>query len=502
MLPGKKYTPDDLLRIALKRKWLILVPFAVGVGASVLVARGVPQLYRSETLIMVVPQRITGDYVKPTDATRLEDRVLSISEEIQSRSRLERIITEFNLYPDVRARGVMEDAVQQMRLNIVVKLEGQAQDSFRVSYVSSDAPLAQKVIERLASWFIDENRRARGALSASTNEFLESALEDAKRRLLDHEKKLEDYRRRYSGQLPSQLETNIQSIQNSQLQLQSVGDSINRARERRLLIERQLADVQMLPAAGAAGELTGGATPGVPQLSSAQRLEAAEAALERARLRYTPDHPDIRSLERTIQGLQTKVTEDAQQRPPTPAKLLSPTKVARQKRTNDYQAEIDVIDRQIATGQSEQARLRQVLAEYQAKVDAVPSRESELVELTRDYSTLQATYTDLLGKLEDSRLARDLEQRQIGEQFKVLDPPSLPERPVNAKTRMLVVLGGSGGGLLLGLLFVGLLEYRDSSLRTEADVTRLLSLPVLALVPLMVSKQTDSPQKRHRVLQA
>jgi uncharacterized protein involved in exopolysaccharide biosynthesis len=184
------------------------------------------------------------------------------------------------------------------------------------------------------------------------------------------------------------------------------------------------------------------------------------------------------------------------------AKVLSPAEALRQKRVKDYQAELDAIDRQIATSQADQARLQRTMSEYQAKLDALPSRESELVELTRDYSTLQATYTSLLTKREDSKLATNLERRQIGEQFKVLDPASLPERPVNAKTRILVMAGGSVGGLLLGLLAVGFLEYRDSTFKTEADVTRVLSLPVLALVPLMLSEHEQQVLRRRRRVRA
>jgi uncharacterized protein involved in exopolysaccharide biosynthesis len=165
----------------------------------------------------------------------------------------------------------------------------------------------------------------------------------------------------------------------------------------------------------------------------------------------------------------------------------------------DYRAELDAIDRQIATSQADQARLQRTMSEYQAKLDALPSRESELVELTRDYSTLQATYTSLLTKREDSKLAANLERRQIGEQFKVLDPASLPERPMNAMVRIQVLAGGSLGGLLLGLLAVGFLEYRDSTFKTELDVTRVLSLPVLALVPMMLSEDDLRVRRRRRL---
>ncbi len=105
---------------------------------------------------------------------------------------------------------------------------------------------------------------------------------------------------------------------------------------------------------------------------------------------------------------------------------VTPAEAAQQKRILDFQAELAVIDYQLAANRTEASRLNQVIAEYQAKVDVVPTRESELVELTRDYATMQAAYTNLLVKREDAMLAANLERRQIGEQFRLLDTASLP----------------------------------------------------------------------------
>ena len=135
------------------------------------------------------------------------------------------------------------------------------------------------------------------------------------------------------------------------------------------------------------------------------------------------------------------------------------------------------------------------MADFSGKIDVVPTRESELVELTRDYSTLQENYSSLLQKREDSKLAANLERPQIGEQFRILDPASRPERPYNQRQRLAVLFGGPIGGLGLGLLFVGFLEYRDSSFKCEDDVLRVLSLPVLAMIPVM-DAEGDAPVRR------
>jgi polysaccharide chain length determinant protein (PEP-CTERM system associated) len=468
----------------------------VGTAAGVFVFKRLPSQYRSETLIMVIPQRIPDTYVKPTVTGSVEDRLPTINDQILSRSRLERIINDFDLYKEQRATGLMEDVVQRMRGEIDVNLVGK--ESFRVSYVSHEPKTAQRVTERLAGLYIEESLRDRENITEDTNRFLESQLQDAKRRLLDHEKKLEDYRRRYAGQLPSQLPSNLQSIQNAQLQLQSISESINRARERRLLVERQLSDAQTATIQTPSTPSPGSGEATVPA-TAAEQLEAAEARLEAFKLRYKDDHPDVRALERVIAQLRVKVKEEAA-RPVTaaPDRQLTSAEALRQKRVKDLEAELEIIDRQIAVALAEEVRLKNTMANYQAKIDVVPTRESELVELTRDYGTLQEAYGSLLKKQEDAKLAGNLERRQIGEHFKILDPASLPERQHNQKQRLAALAGGAVGGLALGLALVGFLEYRDSSFKMETDITRVLALPVLALVPMMESEAHHSASLRRR----
>src|SRR4029077_6101102 len=211
MLPGRKYTPEDLIGILWQRKWLLLAGIFVFNGIAVAVSLRLPNQYRSETLILVIPQRIPESYVRSTVTMRIEDRLRSISQEILSRTRLEKVITEFDLYPERRKVSPMEVVVEGMRTAVVV--ETGKDDAFRIAFTARDPRTAMIVTDRLASMFIDENTRDRSVMAEGTNAFLESQLEDARRRLIEHEKKLEAFRTRNSGELPSQLQTNLQVIQ-------------------------------------------------------------------------------------------------------------------------------------------------------------------------------------------------------------------------------------------------------------------------------------------------
>jgi len=481
--------------LVLRRRWLVLLPFAAGLLAIPAIAPLVPPKYRSETLILVVPQRVPDSYVKSTVTESIESRLPSISEQILSRSRLERIITDLDLYKKDRSREVMEDVVKRMREDITVTPALKTLDSFRVSYVNVNAATARAVTKRLAGLYIDQNLKDRESQAESTSVFIDAQLQDAKTRLLEQEKKLEAYSRAHAGQLPSQVQGNLQAVQSAQLQLQALNEILNRARERRLLIERQIADTQAYPQQlqpDAAAE-------GAASQSTAQQLESARARLEIFKLRYTADHPDVLTLQRTIADLQKRLADEAAAGTDA-AKPVSTTDRLQQKRMLDLKAELEVIDHQVTSGQTEANRLKQVIAQYQGNINALPTRESELVELTRDYSTLQTAYATLLMKREDSKIAANLERQQIGEQFRVLDPASLPERPFNNGQRIEIISSGAIGGLVLGLLLVGFLEYRDSSFYNEDDVTRVLKLPVLALVPDMTTEAQRRAASRRRVL--
>jgi polysaccharide chain length determinant protein (PEP-CTERM system associated) len=494
LLPGRRYTPEVIAHIAWRRAWLILLCLGVGTLLAAVVSKVLPNQYQSTTVIMLVRQRIPDSYVKTTVTERIEDRLASLQEQILSRSRLERIILDLNLYEPLRRKLPMEDVVQRMRDYIKIKTEGK--ESFRVTYESRDARTAQKTTERLASLFIEENLRDRENVAEDTNQFLDSQLEDAKRRLLEHEQKLENYKRRYSGELPSQAVTNLQAVQNAQTQLQTIAESSDRARERRLLLERQVIDLQT------PDPLIVMATPSAPPPNSSgsleQQLQNAKTRLQELLTRDKPDHPDVREVQRQIRDLESKLALDVSKPATVIEQPVSAPERLRQQRVRELKAQIEEIDRQIAQKQEEDRQLRAVIADYQSKLEAVPKRESDLVELTRDYTTLQTSYQELLKKREESKIAANLERRNIGEQFKVLDPARIPERPFSPN-RLVINLAGAGAGLVVGLVLIGLLEYRDVTFRTDEEILRLCQLPVLATVPLMLSRDEVRARRRLRL---
>ena len=495
MLPGRQYAPEDLLRLLWYRKWIVVAAVVICTTAAAVTAAQIKNVYRSETLILVIPQRVPESYVRTTVTMRIEDRLRSISEQILSRTGLEQVINDFGLYPELRRTRPMEDVVAVMKNEI--NIDTVRDDAFKVSFVSTSPRTAMIVADRLAGMFIDEYTVGRRKGSELTDQFLESQLIDARTRLEEHEKKLEEFRRKYSGELPTQLEGNIQAIRNTQDEIRALNESIDRDRDRRLSLEKSSGDTH------AAANPSDPAAPVAmtPAEKTIDLLERTREELRVLRLRLKPEHPDVIAKTKAVADLEHRVQAEASAEPQAvtaPAKG-SEADLIRQTRARGYEAEMAKLDRQIAQKEADIARLRQLASTYQRRVDSVPGHESELTSLMRDYDTLQKIYTNLLAKKEDSKISANLERQQVGEQFKMLDPARLPERPYYPN-RIRLTLIGLGIGLAIGIGIAGFIEYRDTTLRTEDEIVKMLVLPVVAAIPIMTAVSEYRRNRRNTIL--
>jgi uncharacterized protein involved in exopolysaccharide biosynthesis len=375
MIPGKNYKPEDLLLLAWRRKWLIVIPCLVcGLGAAAW-ARVQPDLYSSETVILVVPARVPENYVRSTVTARLEDRLQSINQQILSRTRLERIINDFDLYPEMRRTRFMEQVVEEMRRNIYPEIvKG---DAFKISYVSLNPVQAMQVTQRLASLYIEENLKDREVQAAGTNQFLESQLQEARQRLIEHEKKLEAYNRQHSGELPNQMASNLQALNGAQMQLQAIVESLNRDRDRRSNLERMLVDAEASLSSGTFDSvLHGPAGPIGPLANIAAQLDAARKELQALQLRLKPAHPDIARARKQVEELEKKRRVKR-----APQNCWRPT-YRRRRVTNpttrpashNRPGRDECFDQQIAGKELDRKRLHDVIATCQSRIDDADTR--------------------------------------------------------------------------------------------------------------------------------
>ncbi len=484
MLGHRELTIDDYLAILRRRRWAIAIPIVVVAVGAYLVSLALPARYTSQTLVLIEHQRVPEHYVKSVVTDELNQRLATMQEQILSRTRLQPIIEKFGLYKKDIVHTPMEDLVERLRKSVrvtpVLAMTGTQAGGlpgFYISFTTDNPRLAQQVCAEITSMFMEENLRAREQRAEGTTEFLTKQLEEAKRKLDAQDARLAGFKQRYIGQLPGQEQTNLNIMMGLNTQLEAVNLSLSRAQQDKTYLESLLAQQV------AAWESSQAASPGA---NSPETLEDQLATLQRQLVtlegRYTLDHPDVIKTKNDIAQLQKKIDQAAAKTKDKPTEDSKKDKRPEPPQIQQLRNQIYLAEQTMQQSAREQTKLQEEIKDYQRRVQLSPVVEQQYKEITRDYQTALEFHNELLAKRQQSEMATDLERRQQGEQFLVMDPANLPERP-SFPNRPLFAAGGLGGGLALGLAIAIFLEMRDKSLYTEQDVEFFLGLPTLALVP-------------------
>ncbi len=479
MFGHRELTFEDYLAILRRRLWVIIVPAAlVGAGAYLYSLR-IPNQYTSQTLVMVEQPKVPENYVRPVLSQQFDQRLGTMREEILSRSRLEAVIKRMGLFKG--AVGVStEDMVGWMRHSISITpihsvVEGSsALPGFRIGYTATDPHGAQQVCAEITSMFLEENLRVREQRATGTTDFLEKELLEAKRKLDEQNARLTAFNRRYLGQLPDQEQTNLNILSGLRSQFDATAQSLNRAYQDKAYSESLLAQQIAVWEASQAGS---------NPLPLEQQLASLQSQLVTLEARYTSNHPDVLKMKNDIAQLKAKIAAAKAPEKDKPTETnTQQAALAEPLQVQQLRNQIHFLGRTIKEKTAEQEKLQEQIRMYQARVQLSPLIEEQYKDVHRDYQSVLNFYNELQSKKKQSEMATNLELRQEGEQFRVLDPPDLPEQPSYPK-RPLFAAGGLGGGVALGLGIALLLELRDKSLRTERDIELYLGLPTLALVP-------------------
>jgi len=482
-------------RMLCRRRWWLALP-AFGIWMAVWgFAWFLPAVYRSETVILVEQQKVPETYVVPNVSADLQDRLQNMTQQILSRTRLLNIMEDFNLYPKLRARVTGDEMVERMRKDIQVELVQAVNRSgnlsaFKVAYLSNDPILAQKVTSQLTSLFINENLRTRQEQSAQTTDFLAAQLEDAGRGLAAQEAKVKEFKSQYLGQLPEQVQSNVQILSGLQAQLQQETDLLGSAKQQSVYLETLRSQWRTMETGAGPGNSAG--TAALPTLD--QELDRLRGQLADLLSHYTDRHPDVRKVKEQIAKTE-KLKQQAEARIAAAAAsgttddtlhASSPTGIEVESQLKANKVEIE--NRQHAVQD-----LQKRIGEYQGRLNMTPMREQQMAGLTRDYEQSKKTYEELLAKRDQSGMATELEKQQQGEQFHVLDPPNLPQKPFSPN-RLKLNLIGLVAGLMLGMAALAGTEILDDRIHSKEELATIVSAPVLSEIPRLTTAAEEGQQ--------
>jgi len=501
---------SEYARIALKRKWMIILPtLAVGLAIGFVVFR-LPDIYESSTLIVVKPSTLPDSVVPMMTEETLTRELASISQVVTSRSSLQPLVEKYDLYKEERRRGeAMEVIIEEMRKGIKVEVNTSRNDitnAFNITYRGRDPKTTQAVASELASRYVDEQTKGTINAGASAKQFIEEQVRSSKEELDGVDNQRLAYLQQNMNNLPSQSQALVGRLTALHEEQKALITEQGRLRDLAAAYRSQLGDITksyqqeiILSAENTTDPKT---TAAWAELVS--RRSQYEGELQKLLAQYTEKHPDVVATKKQIEDIkaqQDQMMNDwkdrIEDRKQKLTNLTDPRLLTL--RTNISMVEGDM-DRQ---GRLLDETNKQI-ADLNARINAIPNAEVGLEALDRDYQTKKSNYDNLLLQQQKIVVGADAAKEQQGGGIQVVDPANLPEKPVAPK-RLVLTAGGFGMGLALGMLLVLIVEVRRLfTIQTIEDAKHYTTLPVLASIPeLMTPAQALAiPRRKNLVLAA
>lgn len=479
-----RFDPLDYVSVFNRRKWWFIVPVALSIIVGTLLVWKLPRTYQASTTIAVSAARVSSNLVGGTELDKA-DRMRAMSQQLLSRSVLERTARLEHLDRDKS----IDAAINTIRSGISVSMadsitpgaatpgtqlspDQKAQlDTYIVSYVADTPEDAQRIVNRLSQVFVDENSKSREFRAQETSQFIDTQLRASETRLSSLEGKLREMKESFMGRLPEQTNANLAMVSAMQRQLESNATTARAEQDRLNLIERQIAALQQ----GADDELS--AMKGTPAETAQSRVASLRRELAAAQLTYTDKHPEIIRLKDELATAE-KAAAAERSRPAS-------DRMAILNGNPEYRGLLkdrETTRMRIAELQTQQRNINAQIGAYQARVEAAPRVEQQLVSLQREYDLERAAYADLTQKRQAAVLNEELQRKQGGEQFAVLVPAGLPDEPFKPKP-FRVMLMALAAGFVLGAAGAIGREYLDRSVHDARGLRDEFELPVLAEIP-------------------
>jgi polysaccharide biosynthesis transport protein len=461
--------------------FVFLITWAVACALAWLL----PARYRSDATILIEEPKVPKQYVVPNIESDPQQQLVELTQQILSRTRLQRIIDDFHLYSGGIAGLTMGGPVEKMRKDIEIDQpitdsknsqtasKGPQLAGFTISYSGYDPQLVQNVTARLVSIFIEENLRTRENQSESTTAFLDRQLQEAKADLEEQTMRIKKFKAMFVGQLPEELPSNLQVMNGLQIRLQQASESLNRSEQQKLYLSSMLSAYRASPSIATTG------TGGVP-IDVDSQLALLKTQLAQLESRYTDKHPAIVQIRDQIAKAEKLKAEVQADNGSDDAGLPVSRGVA------EIKSQLKGTELDIQNRKKEIAAIASRMQAYEERLTDTPLREQQLAELTQQYNQSRLEYEDLLGKKNGSALATDMERAQEGEQFTLLDPPSWPGSPY-FPNRLMTTLVGLAAGLMAAFAFAFIRETLDDHIQADVEVSKITKVPILVAIPPLIT---------------
>jgi polysaccharide chain length determinant protein (PEP-CTERM system associated) len=508
---------EDYIDILRRHKGWIFGPFLFALVVSVVGGYLWPDTYVSKGKIKVEPQQLA--LVQPVITQDMMDRINSMIERIESHDNLAQIVRTYNLYPKEFARLPLEDVLDVMKKQILIEPLGSQAGShqvpaFAVSFSYPDRHLAQRVTQELITQFLQMNSSNLSDRTFESTQFMQDQADAARKELEAVESQLAAYKVENNGRLPEQINLNYQKLTSLETSESNLNAQITRLTHEKLEMESSL---QLFTAQAA--ELAKTKDPVAAAVQQQQqksvRLQRAEGDVENLQKelqvlqeKYRDTYPEVKTAKDFLAAALATRDQIAKEESDNAKKEAAPgrpgpsatasVKESQERETtmHRYQMSIAADENQIDDLKAQLKRVTQDIATLNTRLNSTPQSEKDYDDLVRERDLKKVKYEENTKNLGKAQEQQDMENKQYGEKFEILDAASLPDAP-SYPPRLFVIAIGGGVGLIVGIIIAGAREVQDTSLKNLKDVRAYTQMTILGSIPLL---ENDFVVRRRRRL--
>jgi len=501
--------PQDVMALLVRRKWWILFPFVALSAGVILITIILPQMYVSQSLIIVRPRDVPVDFVKDLIAGTQVERLSVITERVLSDSNLKSVLVQFeDQLPEFRHLNLQEK-IAKLRKQVDLKFNsgerlnkvGQVPvSSFRISCQNQNPILAKAIVKQLTDVFIAEDRKNRQSNVNETAVFLQSQVDDLAARLALSDTKLKGLRSRRRDELPNQLESNLRRLEG----LGNDNQALRRDRTNYVLAQSQL-EHQLTQTPKRIPKPAAVAPPAKPEDPEVEEYREILAGIKTLLTKggFTEKSPDVQRLRLQLQRLEEGMTPDQvalakepKVRPTSPTTDTDDTQV--NPAYSNMERNLEFLKKQIENIDGLVAQNDEAIKVFNQHVNNVPQGEQELADVMRENNDLNRQYQEMSAKLAAARLSESAENQQKGAQFEIVDPASLPLTPTKP-AKLAIMSAGVVASLLFGMVIAFVVDTATQKPWTHSDVTNLLGVKVLVEVPRIVTRKGVTVARKKKI---
>jgi succinoglycan biosynthesis transport protein ExoP len=442
-----------------------------------------PKTYEASSTVVIEKNAVLNPLMQGVGVSgNIEGRLADLKSEITSRSVMEKVLKKLGFAVGDIDSGQYVPFIEGIRKNMDVAVKGNDREAnmFHISYRGKDANKAAEMVNTIVNVYIDEKMNSRRSDTSEAYNFIQDQLQEYKGKLEESDRQIREFKEKNPNLIPQSETTLLARLESEQSNKIETDIRLKELLRRKENLRKQLAGEKELTIAFVTSE-------GSPQA----RLSSLNNQLMLLSAKYTDNYPEVVKIKSEIEELKKQIAHARESRVESSGSETAAMNPIYQQLKED----LVKTDAEIESLKARAAELSKQQQEIQRIFGRMPKEQEEWTKLQRDRNVYQQIYDQLLQKLQNAKVSKEIEFSDRGERYRVVDlaiAPLYPVKPDKVKMILLGILFGiaSGIGAVFGL------EYFDHSFKDEESIEKSLKVPVFASIPKIVSQADELSAKR------